>query len=111
MNMKKALFVVLKNTPVSHDVLEELKNDGYNGTLIGSNSLRHALEYYPEDHNFLNLRHLEDTEVSESVLCMFVWEEAVIEVIKDKIRQYTNNFQDIKGFMFSEPVSDFEGTL
>ena len=111
MNMKKVLYVILKNSPTAHDMLEELKNEGYNGTLIGSNSLRHALDYYPEEHTFLNLRHLEDTEVSESILCMFVWDEDVINVIKEKVRKFTNNFKDIKGFMFSKDVSDFEGTL
>ena len=109
--MKKALFVILKNSPEAHDILEELKSEGFNGTLIGSNSLRHAMEYYPDDHNFLNLRHLEDTEVSESILCMFVWDEEVINVIKDKVRKYTNNFRDIKGFMFSKNIEDYEGTL
>ena len=109
--MKKVLYVVLKNTPVVHDMLEELKNEGYNGTLIGSNSLRHAMEYFPEDHNFLNLRHLEDTEISESVLCMFVWDEDVIEVIKGKVRKFTNNFKSIKGFMYSQEIGDYEGTL
>ena len=109
--MKKSLFVVLKNTEASHEVLEAIKNDGYNGTLIGSNSLRHALNAFPEEHHFLNLRHLEDKEISESILCMFVWDESVIELIKDKVRKYTNNFQDIKGFMFSLPINDYEGTL
>lgn len=109
--MKKVLYVVLKNTPAVHDMLEELKNAGYNGTLIGSNSLRHTLDYFPEEHTFLNLRHLEDTENSESILCMFVWEEDVIEVIKEKVRKHTNNFKDMKGFMFSKDVPDYEGTL
>ena len=42
---------------------------------------------------------------------MFVWEEEVIEIIKEKVRKYTNNFQNLKGFMFSKEVPDFEGTL
>ena len=109
--MKKVLYVILKNTPTVHDMLEELKNEGYNGTLIGSNSLRHALDYFPEEHTFLNLRHIEDSDVSESILCMFVWEEETIEIIKEKVRKYTNNFKDLKGFMFSKDAPDFEGTM
>ena len=109
--MKKVLYVILKNSPEAHDILEELKSEGFNGTLIGSNSLRHAMEYYPEDHNFLNLRHLEDTSISESVLCMFVWDEEVINTIKEKVRQRTDNFLRIKGFMFSQDITDYEGTL
>ena len=109
--MKKVLYVILKNNPIVHDMLEELKNEGFNGTLIGSNSLRHTLDYYPEEHTFLNLRHIEDTETSESILCMFVWEEDVIEIIKEKVRKNTNNFKDLKGFMFSKDAPDFEGTM
>ena len=108
--MKKVLYVVLKNTPKAYETLEELKEKGFNGTLIGSNSLRHMMEYYPEEHNFLNLRQLENTDISESILCMFVWEEDVIETIKEEIRKHTNNFTDIRGFMFSKVAEDYEGS-
>ena len=108
--MKKVLYVVLKNTPKAYETLEELKNMGFNGTLVGSNSLRHAIEYYPEEHHFLNLRQLESVEISESLLCMFVWEEEVIERIKEEVRKHTNNFKDIKGFMFSKVAEDYEGS-
>ena len=108
--MKKVLYVVLKNTPTVHDMLEELKNEGYNGTLIGSNSLRHTLDYFPEEHTFLNLRQLESVENAESVMCMFVWDEEIINTIKEEIRQHTDNFKNIKGFMFTKTVEDYEGS-
>ena len=109
--MKKVLYVILKNNVDAYEILESLRNEGFNGTLIGSNSLRHALDAFPEEHHFLNLRHIEDPESSESVLCMFVWEEDVIEVIRQRIREKTNNFKSVKGFMFSKNVEDYEGTL
>ena len=108
--MKKVLYVVLKNTPKAYETLEELRNLGFNGTIVGSNSLRHALDSDPEEHHFLNLRHIEDTENSESLLCMFVWEEDVIDTIKEAVRKHTNNFKDIKGFMFSKVAEDYEGS-
>lgn len=108
--MKKALYVVLKNTQQAHDTLEELKYRGYNGTIIGSNSLRHALEFHPEEQHFLNIRHIEDMDVSESILCIFVWDEQTIEEIKKAIREHTNNFKDIKGFMYSTTLTDYEGS-
>lgn len=109
--MKKILYLVLKNTPKAHETLEALKEKGFNGTLIGSNSLRHTMEYYPEEHNFLNLRHLESNiDTSESVMCMFVWDEEVIETIKEEIRKHTDNFSSIKGFMFTKNIEDYEGS-
>lgn len=108
--MKRALYVVLKNTPKAYQTLEDIKNQGYNGTIIGSNSLRHTLDFDPEEHDFLSLRHLQDVDVSESVLAIFVWEEDVINRIKEEVRKHTNNFKDIRGFMFSSPLDDYEGS-
>ena len=31
--------------------------------------------------------------------------------IKEIIRQYTNNFKDIKGFMYSRDINDYEGSI
>ena len=109
--MKKVLYVILKNSSESFDILETLKNEGFNGTLIGSNSLRHAVDAFPEEHHFLNLRQIEDTEISEFIVCMFVWEESIIEVIRSRVREMTGNFQKVHGFMFSKNVEDYEGTL
>ena len=108
--MEKVLYLVLKNNPTAYELLQDLKDEGFNGTVVGSNSLRHALNYFPEEHHFLNLRQIEDTDVSESVLCIFVWEEQIIEVIKQEIRKRTNGFKDVKGFMFSFTPSDYEGS-
>ena len=108
--MKRVLYVVLKNAPKAYETLEELKNQGYNGTIVGSNSLRHTLDYFPEEHHFLNLRHLQDVDVSESVLCIFVWEEDIINKIKEEVRKHTDNFKAIRGFMFSTSLDDYEGS-
>lgn len=109
--MRKVLYVVLKNNSEAYEILQNLKNEGFNGTLIGSNSLKHTMDVFPEEHHFLNLRHIEDSESSDFILCMFVWEEDVIEVIREKIRKATGNFKDVHGFMFSKRVEDYEGTL
>lgn len=109
--MRKVLYVVLKNNSEAYEILQNLKNEGFNGTLIGSNSLKHTMDVFPEEHHFLNLRHIEDSESSDFILCMFVWEEDVIEIIREKIRKATGNFKDVHGFMFSKRVEDYEGTL
>ena len=76
-----------------------------------SESLRHAVDYFPEEHNFFNLRQLENKEMLESILCLFVIDESQLETIKSSIRRLTNNFLDVKGFMYSQEIKDYEGSI
>lgn len=109
--MKKELYLVLENTDTAFVTLDELKKEGFNATIMSTESLRHAVDYYPEEHHFLNLRHLEQKEMSQSVLCLFVIEDSHLETLKNIIRGYTNNFKDIKGFMYSRDILDYEGSI
>lgn len=109
--MKVELTLVLKTTERAFDTLEALRSAGFNATLMSSESLRHALDYYPGEHHFINLRHLEQKEMLESVLCLFLVEDNRLEDLKKVIREYTNNFKDIKGFMYSRPIDDYEGSV
>lgn len=109
--MKKALYLVLKSGDGAFHTLEELKSDGYNATVVSSESLRHAVDYFPEEHNFFNLRQLENKEMLESILCLFVIDESQLETIKSSIRRLTNNFLDVKGFMYSQEIKDYEGSI
>ena len=109
--MKKELYLVLETTNRAYTTLEEIKSKGYNATVVSSESLRHAVDYYPGEHHFFNLRHLEKTELLESILCIFVVDESQIEELKQTIRNETNSFKDIKGFMYSRPIEDYEGSI
>ena len=108
---KKELYLVLKSSEKAFETLEELKREGFNATVVSTESLRRAVDYYPEEHHFFNLRHLEEKEMSQSVLCLFVIDEDKLETIKQVIRDYTNNFHDIKGFMYSRDIIDYEGSI
>ncbi len=55
MNMKKELYLVLKSSDRAFATLEELKKEGFNATVLSGESLRHAVDYYPEEHHFFNL--------------------------------------------------------
>ena len=66
-NMKVELTLVLKTTERAFETLEALKQAGFNATVMSSESLRHALDYYPGEHTFINLRHIEQKEELESV--------------------------------------------
>ena len=109
--MKKALYLVLKSTPKAFETFEDLKQRGFNGTAVSSESLRKAVEYYPEDHHFFNLRDLEKHENKESILVIFVVDEENITELKDVIRWDTNNFTNPKGFMYSFDLYDYEGNV
>ena len=111
MKMKRALYLVLKNGTLAFNVLEGLKNEGFNATLVSTESLKHAIDDFPEDHNFYNLRHFEQKENQESILGLFIAEAEKIEVLKAYIRKLTNNFKDVHGFMYSVNIEDFEGSI
>ncbi len=109
--MKKELCLVLKSSDRAFATLEELKKEGFNATVVSTESLRHAVDYYPEEHHFFNLRQLEQKEMLQSVLCIFIIEDKQLDTIKGIIRSFTNNFKDIKGFMYSFDINDYEGSI
>ena len=109
--MKVELTLVLKTTERAFETLEALKSSGFNATVMSSESLRHALDYYPGEHTFINLRHIEEKEEMESVLCLFLVDDDRLDDLKNVIREYTNNFKEIKGFMYSRPIDDYEGSI
>lgn len=109
--MKKELYLVLKSSDKAFSTLEVLKKEGFNATVISTESLRHAVDYYPEEHHFFNLRHLEQKELLQSVLCLFIVDADKVDQLKQIIRDYTNGFKDIKGFMYSRDITDYEGSI
>lgn len=108
--MKKVLYLVLENSPKAVSTLEELKAAGFNATVVSTESLRRALDEFPEDHHFFGLRHLEQ-EVTTSTLCLFIVEEEKLPNIINIIRESTNHFKDISGFMYSQNIDNYEGSI
>ena len=109
--MKIELTLVLKSTDRAFETLQQLSQEGYNATVISTESLRHAVDYYPGEHHFFNLRDLEKKEMLESILCVFVVEQEKLEHLKQVIRDCTSNFTAIKGFMYSRSIDDYEGSI
>lgn len=111
MMMKRALYLVLKSSPKAFETFEDLKERGFNGTAVSSESLRRAVEYYPEEHHFFNLRDLEKHDIKESIFVIFVIDEDKLEELKDVIRWDTENFTNPRGFMYSYELKDYEGNI
>lgn len=109
--MKRILYLILKNDSKAFQVLEEIKSHGFNGTIMNTESLRHCIEDFPEEHHFYNLRHFENQNIQEGILCLFVVGEDKLEELKRIIRECTHDFNDIRGGMFSKKLEDYEGSI
>ena len=109
--MKKLLYLILRNSSVAMHTIEEIRKQGFNGTVLNTESVRHLQIEYPENKHFYNLNNYEAKFSQESILCLFVVNEEHLDELKEIIRTYTNAFNDIKGCMFSRSISDFEGSI
>ena len=111
MLMKRIVYLVLKSSLEAVHTLEEIRKDGYNATIMTTESLRHAIDEIPEERYFFTLRQVEKVTSNESILCLFIVEEEKLEHLKEVVRKNTENFKKIKGFMFSRPIEDYEGSI
>lgn len=109
--MKRIVYLVLKSSLESVHTLEEIRKDGYNATIMTTESLRHAIDEIPEERYFFTLRQVEKVTSNESILCLFIVDEDKLEHLKEVVRKNTENFKKIKGFMFSRPIDDYEGSI
>ena len=109
--MKRIVYLVLKATPEAVHTLDEIRKEGFNATVMTTESLRHAMEELPEEKHFFTLRQVEKVQTNESILCLFIIDESKLEVLKEEVRKNTDNFNRIKGFMFSRPIEDYEGSV
>lgn len=108
--MKKVLFLVMKQSGEALEVLQSLNKDGYNATIIATDSLHHAF-LNNEEHHFYSLRHIQKETFNESTMGIFVSDDSSIEELKNKIREYTDSFKKVRGFMYSLPLNDYEGSF
>ena len=109
--MKSLLYLILKNEVIAYNTLEHIKEAGFNGTIINTDSVRRAVMDFPEERHFFSLRHYEKDQNEESIMCIFVVEQERLEELKNIIREYTSNFKETKGGMFSRSIEDYEGSI
>lgn len=109
--MKKELSLVLETSEQAIIALERVKREGFNATVVSTESLRHAVDYSPNDHHFFNLRHFEQKEMLNGILCIFIVDADKLDILKNIIRECTNSFRSVKGFMYSSSIDDYEGSF
>lgn len=110
--MKNLLFVVLENTNQTSQLIKELSEKGYNGTVMSSTSLKHVFEDEREDTlQFVSLSHVDQHRLTENTTIYFILDEKNTEEVKKLVREKTNHFTNTKGGMFTTPLQSFEGSF
>ncbi len=109
--MKRILYLFLENSPIAVEVLSSVKEKGFNGTMLETISVRHAIDSQVEETHFFSLMNWDMLNNRESTVTMFLVDEEKVEDLKNEIRSHTNDFKKVKGGMFTKKVEDFEGTI
>lgn len=110
--MKHLLFVILEENETTAELLRELSNEGYNGTVISSTSLKHVLHDQNEDTPFfINLSMIHSNNFVENTIINLVLDEEDLEIVKNIIRKYSEGFTKIKGGMYSTLLESYEGSF
>ncbi|MCQ2792907.1 MAG: hypothetical protein MJ221_00600 [Bacilli bacterium] len=109
--MKHLLFAVFENSNLTHDIIQELAENGINGTVLASTSLKHFMNDLDNDVHFVSLRHFEKVNYEENTTFYTLLEENQIELATSIIRDLSGKFTKIKGGMFVVPVEKYEGSF
>ena len=108
--MKQVLFTVFEDGVKTHELLLLLKQDGFNGTIMGSSSVNHALRGEKKGAFFPLSEYAEGVREPNLTIFFLVEEERMLE-LRGKIKEATKDFQLINGCMFSLPVTSYEGSF
>lgn len=110
--MKRILYLFLENSPVALEAMQAIKDSGFNGTVVETISLRHAMEgNLPEETHFFSLMNWNVMNDQESTLSMYLVDEERVDALKEAIREHTDGFKKVKGAMFTKKIEDYEGTI
>jgi len=108
------LYVITENTENMHVMFKTLSNAGFNGTIIPTVSLRHAITndgYVDDMPIFGNLHDVVRDKYQANTTLYIVVKENDLERAKAIIREVTENFTLTKGGMFDVELHGFEGSF
>ena len=110
--MKHLLFVVLENKPETEEVIHELSNRGFNGTILSSTSVHNFMLDEEDDvPSFFSLAHISEKKFVHNTTLYFILDDGKIDEVRQIIREITGNFEKVKGGMFESPIEKFEGSF
>ena len=110
--MKHLLFVILENRKETEELIHELSNKGFNGTILSSTSVHNFLLDEEEDvPSFFSLAHISEKKFVHNTTLYFILEDEKIAEIQQIIREITGNFTKVRGGMFKTPIESFEGSF
>ena len=110
--MKHLLFVVLENKPSTQDVIHELSNKGFNGTILSSTSVHNYMLDEEEDTPaFFSFAHISENKFVHNTTLYFILEDEKLAEVQQIIREITGNFTKVRGGMFKTPIESFEGSF
>ncbi len=110
--MKVMLFAILDHVPATEELLRDLSKNGYNGTVIDTVGMHHVLPKFSDSKSMaVSLSNLVDDLPKGNLTIFIIIEEEKLEGLKERIRRFTNNFEDVKGGMFVLPLVSVEGTF
>ena len=110
--MKHLLFVVLENRSATQDLIHELSNRGFKGTILSSSSVHNYMLDEEEDvPSFFSLAHIGENKFVHNTTLYFILEDEKLKEVQQIIRDITQNFTKVKGGMFKTPIESFEGSF
>ena len=110
--MKNLLLVILENNPETEEIIHELSNQGFNGTILSSTSVHNFMLDEEDDvPSFFSLAHISEKKFVHNTTLYFINESDEIARIQQIIREITGNFTKVKGGMFKTPIESFEGSF
>lgn len=110
--MKHLLFVILENKSETQDVIHELADKGFNGTILSSTSVHNYMLDEEEDTpSFFSLAHIAENKFVHNTTLYFILDDEKIPEVQQIIREITGNFTKVRGGMFKTPIESFEGSF
>lgn len=111
--MKVLFIAILDKNECEQELFSRLMQKGYNGTLIPTTSIKHALlgsgvEPVPI---FAGLRHVVETTENANSTLFIVIDLDSMEEVKSIINDVTDNLAHHAGMMFAVPLIMFEGEI
>lgn len=109
--MKVMLFAILDRVEATEELIRRLSKEGYNGTVLSSDSIKHIVPKLQGEGASVSLSMLTDDLPHGNISLFLIIDEAKLDKLKEEIRKATGNWSKAKGGMFVLPLLSIEGTF